>query len=446
MDEGAQPPSEAKTSMSTPASSSGTDGRSATKVGQTTPGAAGSSEHFGDRISVIPPAMRALAASLTIIIAAALVWAVFGSVPTRVVGNGVVLADVQGNFAVAAVSSGPVLQVLVKPGEQVAAGTPIVIIEQRLLTVRIQNAETELKHLEENFAVLKSAHAKQIENSDETAKRQLKALEEQISKNTVLRDRLHELVEGYRKLRNKGMISENQLIGKQEQFDQMELSLADAAAKKVLIELVAETKRDDLLEVQRLKQVEIELKKAEIDRLKAELAVGTSITAPISGIIREIRVGRGDVATAGAVVATMGQDRDGYFQAVTLLKGDARKRVTAGMEAQVVPDSVKRAEYGSMKGRVARVSRQDVSDDDVDRILHNRQLTKSLFDGHQALLAHVELSPTKDNASGCEWWSGKGPPYRIEAGTVATVDVIVERVRPISLVVPALRKLLSIEG
>jgi HlyD family secretion protein len=116
------------------------------------------------------------------------------------------------------------------------------------------------------------------------------------------------------------------------------------------------------------------------------------------------------------------------------------------MEAQVVPDSVKRAEYGSMKGRVARVSRQDVSDDDVDRILHNRQLTKSLFDGHQALLAHVELSPTKDNASGFEWWSGKGPPYRIEAGTVATVDVIVERVRPISLVVPALRKLLSIEG
>ena len=54
--------------------------------------------------------------------------------------------------------------------------------------------------------------------------------------------------------------------------------------------------------------------------------------------------------------------------------------------------------------------------------------------------------PTNDNRSGFEWWSGKGPPYRITAGTVATVDVVVERVRPITLVIPALRKLLGIEG
>ncbi len=53
---------------------------------------------------------------------------------------------------------------------------------------------------------------------------------------------------------------------------------------------------------------------------------------------------------------------------------------------------------------------------------------------------------TEDNPSGFEWWSGTGPPYKITAGSVATVDIIVERVRPITLVIPALRKLLSIEG
>ena len=111
-----------------------------------------------------------------------------------------------------------------------------------------------------------------------------------------------------------------------------------------------------------------------------------------------------------------------------------------------MPDSVKRAEYGSMKGRIFRISAQDVSDEDVDRILHNRELTKSLFNGQQALFARIELTATKDNPSGFEWWSGKGPPYKISAGTLATVDVVVERVRPITLVIPALRKLLSIEG
>lgn len=405
-----------------------------------------SSEQLKQRISVIPPAMQVLATSTTILVAAALVWAVFGSVPTRVVGRGVVLADLEGNFAIAAISSGPVLQMHVQPGDHVKADDPIATIEQKLLSVRIQNSEGELKHLEENFALLKTAHAKQIESSDKTTARQLAAIAEQVATNTVLRDRLRDLVDGYKTLRAKGMISENQLLSKQEQYDQIALSIADAAARQILVELVAETKRDDLAEIQRVKQVEIDLKKAEIDRLKAELAVGTSVTAPISGVIREVRVGRGDVAAAGSVVATIGQERDGYFQVLTLLKGDARKRVAVGMEAQVVPDSVKREEYGSMKGRVTRVSGQDVSDEDVDRILHNRQLTRSLFDGQQALLAHVELVPTRDNASGFEWWSGKGPPYKISPGTVAAVDVIVERVRPITLVIPALRKLLGIEG
>lgn len=432
--------------MSSPAPKPGIGRPTAAKSEETAPKRINSSEQPNERISVIAPAMRVLAVSTTILIVAALVWAVFGSVPTRVAGRGVVIADLKGNFAVAAIATGPVLEVLVQPGEHVKAGDPIVTIEQKLLTVRIQNAERELKHLEENLALLKTAHAKQIESSDKTSARQLAAIAEQVSTNTVLRDRLRDLVEGYKTLRSKGVISENQLIAKQEQYDQIALSLADAAARKLLVELVAETKRDDLAEIQRVKHVEIDLKKAEIDRLKAELAVGTSVTAPISGIIREIRVGRGDVAAAGSVVATMGQERDGHFQVVTLLQGDARKRVVAGMEAQVVPDSVKRAEYGSMKGRVLRISDQDVSDEDVDRILHNRQLTKSLFDGRQALLAHVGLEPTDSNKSGFEWWSGRGPPYRITSGTVATVDVIVERVRPITLVIPALRKLLSIEG
>jgi HlyD family secretion protein len=431
--------------MSTAAPPPRTDSRSATKVDEAASRGGNAAEQFNDRIAVIPPAMRTFAVSTTIIIAAALVWAIFGTVPTRVAGNGMILADLDGNFAVAAVSSGPVLEVLVKSGDKVEADAPIAVVEQKLLTVRVQNTESELKHLENNLAILKQAHSKQIAQSNETMKRQVAAIDEQVTKYTMLRDRQRDLVNSYRLLRGKGMISENQVLSKQEQFDQMELTLADAAARKVLVQLVAETKRDDLAEIQRAKEVEIDLKKAEVDRLKAEMTVGTSITAPIKGVIREVRVGRGEVVAAGSVVATIGQERDGHFEVVALLKGDSRKRVAVGMEAQVAPVSVKRAEYGSMKGRVLSVSAQDVSDEDVNRILNNRPLTTSLFDGQQALLARISLTTTKDNPSGFEWWSGKGPPYKVAAGTVATIDVVVDRVRPITLVIPALRKLLSIE-
>ena len=405
-----------------------------------------STEELGQPIRVIPPATRLLAVATTIVCLAAIFWAVFGSVPTRIIGRGVVLSDEEGNFSIASVAAGPVLDVLVRPGDRVLAGTPIAIIEQKLLMAQIENAVAEVERLEANLGLLKAANAAQIQRSDEAAQRQLAAIDEQVVANEVRRDRLRELVAGYMALRARGMISQNEIIAKQEQFDLTALELANSKAKKVGVELTAATKRDDLAEMERLKQAEIDLKKAGVDRLRVEMAVGSSVRSPISGIIREIRLGRGDVAAAGAVIATVGQDQKSYYQLVTLLKGKTRKRAAPGMEAHIVPDSIKKEEFGSMKGRVVSVSDEDVSVEHVEQILHNAQLTKSLLCNEPALLAYVEMEATKDNPSGFVWWSGTGPPYRITAGSVATVDIIVERVRPITLVIPALRKLLSLEG
>jgi len=96
-----------------------------------------STEELGQPIRVIPPATRLLAVATTIVCLAALSWAVFGSVPTRIIGRGVVLSDEEGNFSIASVAAGPVLDVLVRPGDRVLAGTPIAIIEQKLLMAQI---------------------------------------------------------------------------------------------------------------------------------------------------------------------------------------------------------------------------------------------------------------------------------------------------------------------
>jgi len=405
-----------------------------------------SSEQFDQRIKVIPPATRVLAASTAVVCLAALVWAVFGSVPTRVIGRGVVFSAQDGNFSVAAIAAGPVVEMLVKPGTHVVAGQPIAIIEQKLLLTRIENALAEVERLEANFALLRAANALQIASSDEAAKRQLAAIDEQVAANEVRRDRLRELVANYATLRSKGMISQNEFIAKQEQYDLTALELANAKARKVEVELAAATKRDNVADIERQKQAEIDLKRSGVDRLRVEMEVGSWVRSPISGVVREIRLGRGDVAAVGSVVATVGPDQQSYYQVMALLRGKTRKRAAPGMEVAIVPDSIKKEEYGSMKGRVTAVSDEDVSVEHVDQIVHNDQLTKNLFGGEPALLAYVELVPTKDNPSGFEWWSGTGPPYKITAGSVATVDIIVERVRPITLVIPALRKLLSIEG
>jgi HlyD family secretion protein len=58
-----------------------------------TPKRFASPDHLDQRINLMPPAMRVMALSATVLVIAGLVWAVFGSVPTRATGRGVLLAD-----------------------------------------------------------------------------------------------------------------------------------------------------------------------------------------------------------------------------------------------------------------------------------------------------------------------------------------------------------------
>jgi HlyD family secretion protein len=408
-----------------------------------------SPEQLDQRISLIPPGMRLLAASVSVIVVAVLVWAVFGSVPTRTAGRGVLLADRTGNFAVSAVSAGLVLEMFVKPGDYVSAGADIASIEQRLLAAEIEHAVAQVERLEANLAQLKAANAAQIRQGEETAARQLAAIDGQTAANTVRRDRLRQLVDGYESLRARGMMSQSEVIARQEQYDQTALEIANGSAKKVEIEATLQKRRDDFADIERQKQAEIDLKKAGLDELRVQMTVGSMVKAPIAGVILEVRTGRGDVAAAGGVLATIGPGRAETADSVemlVLLGGERRKRVVVGMEARIVPDGTKKEEYGSMRGRVTSVSASEVSNDHVEQILQNAQLAKRLIGDTSALLARVELVPSQATPSGFAWWSGAGPPYKITAGTVGSVDVIVDQVRPISLVLPALRKLLSIEG
>jgi HlyD family secretion protein len=406
-----------------------------------------SPEQLDQRIAVIPPAMRLLAASTTVIILAALVWAVFGSIPTRVFGRGLLMADKEGNYAIAPIASGLVVEVLVNTGDHVVAGAKIASIEQKLLKSQIDNAVAQVDRLEANLAQLKSANAAQIRRIDETAIRQQLAIGEQMAANEVRRERLRQLIDGYEGQRAKlGMTSQNEVISRQEQYDQTALELANAKARKVEIEAVAQKKRDDLAEIERQKQAEIDLQKAEVDQLRVQMAIGSIVKAPISGVIREVRVGEGDVATAGDVLATMAQNDGSNTEVLALLRGDLRKRVAVGMEAHIVPAGINKEEYGSMRGRVVSVSSEDVSEQHVNQILRNTLLTKNLLGDAVPLLAWIELVPAKQNPSGFAWWSGVGPPYKITTGSVVTIDIVIEQVRPISLVIPAFRKLLSLEG
>ena len=122
------------------------------------------------------------------------------------------------------------------------------------------------------------------------------------------------------------------------------------------------------------------------------------------------------------------------------------KRVQPGMDVQVRPATVKKEQYGSMRGRVASITDRGVSTEELQAVLRNLELTKSLMGNGSPLLARIELFGDPNTDSGFAWWTGDGPPFRITRGTRVAVDVIVDEKRPLALLMPALRKLLGVDA
>jgi len=405
-----------------------------------------SPEQLDQRIRLIPPAMRVMAASLAVVVTAGLIWALFGVVPTRVTGEGVLLADGKAAHTVQPVVAGPVMDVLVKRGDHVAVGAPIARVQQISLETQLNSTETRITALQNDLTDLRKANAVEIAKIDATLQRQRAAAEEQVAAGKVREKGLKDILTADENLFQRGLISRLEVAHARAAHDQTMQDIANAHARSIEIEALADQKRDTLRESERLRKEEIETLQAEAARLRAELTIGSVVKAPVAGLIEEIRVGLGDVVSPGTIMATIGRVSPESFEVLAVFSSDMAKRIAPGMDVHIRPVSVRKEEHGTMRGRVASISELGISEAELNAILRNPQLTHSLMGDSSPLLGKIEVFRDKETASGFAWWGGKGPPFRVTRGTRVAVDVVVHRQRPISLIIPALRDLIGVEG
>jgi len=76
-------------------------------------------------------------------------------------------------------------------------------------------------------------------------------------------------------------------------------------------------------------------------------------------------------------------------------------------------------------GRLAVVDqRHAVEDDEDDTVVEVR----------------ASLRPKSATPSGFEWSTSEGPPFKIGGGTLVSINIVVDRKAPITMVMPFLRK------
>ena len=105
----------------------------------------------------------------------------------------------------------------------------------------------------------------------------------------------------------------------------------------------------------------------------------------------------------------------------------------------LVTDFVKREEYGFMKGKILSITDYPVTPERVRMLVANESLAADLLGKSSKFEVRIGLVEDTKTPSGYAWSSSQGPPFRVDGGTQLVVSVVVERRRPISMILPIIR-------
>jgi HlyD family secretion protein len=158
----------------------------------------------------------------------------------------------------------------------------------------------------------------------------------------------------------------------------------------------------------------------------------------VLGRVTEIKKRVGDRVTTGEVVAVI-EPPASTIEPIIYVNSASGKRIRPNMEAQVSPTTVRREEFGFMKGTIRAVGDYPVTPEGVQAVVRNESIVKELMGSGSKIEIAVGLIPDANTPSGYVWSSSSGPPFKVEGGTRVNVSVVVERKAPISYVLPMFR-------
>jgi len=401
-----------------------------------------SPEQLDQLVQVTDPRGWLALTGLGALLLAALVWGIWGTIPTQAHGEGILLR--QGGVSdLVSPANGQVAEVLVSVGDVIAKGQPVARIRQDSLIRQIRDNKARQAALQSEYLTLQRSSEEQKRLRSRDLGQQRANLERSIDalqKDVAL---LQERLSASKSLLDDGLITkqtylttQQDLNAKRDQLAQQRLDLGGLELKR----LEADQLLDQQLEARQAALRDLDLQTRE---LGAQLGENVNVLSPFSGRVLEILANRGNVVTPGAPVLSV-EVLSEDLMAVLFVPASAGKTVQPGMVVQVTPSTVKREEFGSILGRVIWVAEFPSSARGMTRLLGNEALVTKLMTEGPPIQVNVALRRDGRTPTGYRWSSSRGPSLKISSGTLAAGDVVVKTDRPMTLVIPTLREKLGI--
>lgn len=368
-----------------------------------------SPEQLDVLVRITTPAGWIVLSTLAGLIIVALIWGIFGSIPTKVKGS-CVLIRTGGVYAVSANAPGRVSDIAVSVGDMVKQGQPIARVSQPELLDQFHNLKLKKDELE-------------VKNKQRFALQRQKRtnLEEQIS---ILKQK----IQAQEQLLHDGLITKQSLL----------------TTKQTLAETRSQLKQLHITNIEYADQ--LDSIKQQMAGLRQKLQLSTDVVSPYTGRVVQVNVDDGTMINAGTPILEMELYGNAIMNLTPVIYVSALdgKKVKPGMQVLIAPSTVKTQDYGYMLGNITRVADYPATQQGMMRILQNHDLVNELTKGSASLEINANLIPSLKTQSGFKWTSPGGPPTKIQSGTLCTAKITVNRQRPISLVIPAIKKFLGV--
>jgi HlyD family secretion protein len=376
---------------------------------------------------------------VAISVTALVLWGLFGVIETKVSAQGMLLGG--GVHDIVPLAQGQLKEIKVNTGQKVSEGDIVAVIDQPVLEQQLAEAKAKLAQLRSQHQEHKSFGSQDIQLQVDFNQQQKKNIEGSIIIQEKSLAYSKKQLDSEKKLFEKGLITKPQLVNTeqtisqtQSQIDRFFAELKGLSSKKL------NTKFNQDQRV-KMSQQSIDEHVRYIQQLQERYKDAAYVKSSYDGNILEIMVDEGEMISPGLPMFKLIQrSKDEKLKGILFISAKDGKRLALDMPVQVAPITVKAQEHGYMKGTVKFVSEYPATSRGVMRILKNQQLTQQMMMMGAPFEVLVEFEEDPNTYSKFAWTSGRGPEVKIHGGTMCTGMIRVEQQKPVTLVVPAVKK------
>lgn len=399
-----------------------------------------SPEQLDQLIKITRPRAWLVLATLGFVLGVTVLWSVFGSLPSTLSGQGIIVRQ-GGTYNIVALGSGVIIDFEdFKTGQTIRKGQVLGRVTQPLLALQRDAAQGEVQRLEKIQASISSEMALERPARSRAARQQADI------QRAAIRSREQLLASLKEKLAHQGELLADGLITRQRFEDSRQAIFAAendiGTAGNALQALDIQALTDQSAFDERTRQINAALTSARsrLADLSAQLELASNVVSTHDGLVVEVLVSKGDIVTVNQPVLSIEEPVRLLEALIYMPPQSEAKRILPGMTVQLSPVTARKERYGYLVGKVTSVSKYPSSEQGMQAVFNNPGLVRELTKQGPPIAVTVALIPDRGTQSGYRWSSSAASQLELSSGTLAAASFTIEVQKPISLVIPLFKQ------